>query len=144
MLKNIPKEFTPELLKILMEMGHCDELVICDGNFPQFAYPEKVVYCMGNGNVEMLDLVTQYFPLDKGGEEPLIQMAVNEGDSYCPSTWPEYDRVLEKNEGYKVPKKFLGRKEFYKRAKNAHAVIVTGETTFYATIILKKGTVGNG
>lgn len=144
MLKNIPKEMTPELMKVLMEMGHCDELVICDGNFPKSAYPKHVIYYPGLDNVEVLDLVTQFFPLDNGKEEPLIQMAVNEGDAYEPSTWPKYDTVLEKNEGYKVPKKFLGREEFYCRAQNAYAVIVTSEVTFYATIILKKGTVGNG
>lgn len=131
-------------MKILMEMGHSDELVICDGNFPQFAYPEHVIYYPGMDNVEVLDLVTQFFPLDAGGEEPVIQMAVNDGDPYEPSTWPKYDRILEKNEGRRVPKKFLGREEFYQRAKNAYAVLVTSETTFYATIILKKGTVGKG
>ena len=144
MLKHIPKEMTPDLMKILIEMGHCDELVICDGNFPRFAYPERVVYCMGNDNPQMLNLITEYFPLDNGAEEPVIQMEVSEGDSYVPSTWEKYDEILEKNEGRKVPKKFLDREAFYRRAGNAYAVVVTGETTFYATVILKKGTVGNG
>lgn len=144
MLKNIPKEMTPELIKILMEMGHCDELVICDGNFPKHAYPEHITYCPGMDNVEVLDLVTQFFPLDRGSEEPVIQMAVNEGETYEPPTWPQYDKVFEKNEGYCVPKKFLARETFYERARNSYAVIVTSETTFYATIILRKGTVGNG
>lgn len=144
MLKKIPKEMTPELMKILLEMGHGDELVICDGNFPASAYPDHVTYCPGMNNVEMLDMIGEFFPLDINGEGPVLQMAVNEGDDYQPPTWPAYEKVLEKHEGQCVPRKFLGREEFYKRAKNAYAVVVTSEMTFYAAMILRKGTIGNG
>lgn len=144
MLKNIPVSLTPDLLKILMEMGHCDELVICDGNFPKFAQPDRIIYCTGLGTVKMLDDIMQFFPLDSGEEEPFIQMAVSEGDNYIPPTWPLYEDVILKNEKKAKRKKFLSRNEFYSRTKKAYAAVITGEETFYATIILKKGTIGNG
>ena len=144
MLKNIPDILPPELMKILMEMGHNDELVLCDGNFPRFAQPERVVQCMGNSTAETLKAITAFLPLDQGGEEPVIHMAVDEGDAYEPKTWSIYDEILLKNEGRRVPKKFLPKEAFYPRAKAAYAAVVTGERAFYATIILKKGTVGNG
>ena len=144
MLKGIPAIITPKLMKIIMEMGHNDELVICDANFPKFAHPSKVVESLGTGTVEMLDAITTLMPLDNGAEEPVIRMAVSEGDSYVPSTWPKYAEITAKNEGREVPSKELRRDEFYKRASKAYAVVVTGEPTFYATLILKKGCVGNG
>jgi L-fucose mutarotase len=141
MLLHIPQIFSPELLKILMEMGHNDELVISDGNFPQFAYPEKVIYCTATGTVNMLDAVVRFFPLDNGPEEPVIHMAVGQEDTYTPVTWPQYDEILKKYGYNPLRKKYLPKNEFYPRSKKAYAVVVTGEPAFYATVILKKGTV---
>jgi L-fucose mutarotase/ribose pyranase (RbsD/FucU family) len=68
-------------------------------------------------------------------------MAVEPGDTYKPPTWLYYDRILEQRSGLQIRKKMLPKKEFYPRAKCAYAVVVTGEPTFYATIMLRKGTV---
>jgi L-fucose mutarotase len=141
MLLHIPQILSPDLLKFMMEMGHNDELVICDGNFPKSAYPDRVVYCTAAGTAEILNAILYFLPLDNGSEEPLIQMAIEQGSNYSPVTWPKYDDILKKYGYVPVKKKFLSRGDFYARAKQAYAVVLTGEPSFYATIILKKGTV---
>lgn len=75
MLKNIPKIIPPELLKILCEMGHGDEIVIADGNFPSASMGQRVVYMTGNGATEVLEAVLELFPLDTY-QQPLYLMAV--------------------------------------------------------------------
>ena len=144
MLKNIPLEFTGDLMKILMEMGHGDELVICDGNFPRFACPERIVTISGVDNVRMLKLILKYFPLNCGKVPPVTQMSVSEGNNYVPVIWEKYDEILNGCEEGTVTKQFLDRNEFYARARRAYAAVVTGEVHFYASLILTKGTVGNG
>ena len=84
MLKGIPSILTPELLKILMEMGHGDELLICDGNYPKFGCPERCVRLDGHGIPEILDAILKFMPLDPYVENPVILMAVLPDDPY---TW---------------------------------------------------------
>lgn len=140
MLNHIPKALPPKLVKWMMEMGHNDGLVVCDANFPRFAMPRRVVCCPGAGAVQMLDAVLTLMPLELAGT-PVTQMAVSAGDDYDPVIWPEYDAVLEKRAGEAVSKTFLDREDFYAAARNAYAAVVTGDTAFYATLILKKGCV---
>ena len=64
MLKNIPSIISPELLKILCEMGHGDEIVIGDGNFPGQSVNKRCIRCDGHGVPELLDAILQLFPLD--------------------------------------------------------------------------------
>ena len=112
MLKGIPSILTPELLKILMEMGHGDTLCIGDGNFPLDPYVEK----------------------------PVNLMEVVPGDPVETPIWDEYKRIVEKHEpGTKVGN--IERFQFYEEAKKAYAIIATGETALYANIILQKGVV---
>ena len=75
MLKGIPAIIPPELMKILMEMGHGDELLICDGNYPKFGCPERCVRMDGHGIPEILDAILKFFPLDPYVENPTILMA---------------------------------------------------------------------
>ena len=75
MLKGIPYQISPELLKVLDEMGHTDELVIADGNFPGSTMGTRVIRADGMGVPELLDAILQLFPLDtypnsKGEEDP--------------------------------------------------------------------------
>ena len=76
MLKNIPSIIPPELMKIMMEMGHGDELLICDGNYPKLGCPERCVRMDGHGIPEILDAILRFFPLDSYVEHPAILMAV--------------------------------------------------------------------
>lgn len=140
MLKKIPKILSPTLVKTLMEMGHSDEIVIADGNFPSSTYSKRLVSCDGLKIVDILNAVLELFPLDTYSEEQVVLMSVEKNDSYIPTIWNEYKKVLDNSfETYKI--KYINRMEFYERAKKAYAVVSTGEEALYANIILKKGVV---
>lgn len=121
-------------------MGHGDELVIADGNFPSAALNSRVIRYDGNSVPELLESILELYPLDSYAEKQVFLMGVAEGDSYEPIIWEKYEQILEDS---KEPKKteYLERFEFYERAKNAYAVIATGEEALYANIIIKKGVV---
>ena len=137
MLKNIPSIIPPDLLKILMEMGHGNEIVIGDGNFPAAAYAQRLVRCDGHSVPEVLEAILKLMPLDTYVEAPLTLMQVVEKDAPEPEIWAEYRRIAQKYE----PDNCKERYAFYERAKEAYAVIATGESAIYANIILKKGVV---
>ncbi len=141
MLKNIPKIMSPELLKTLMEMGHGDEIVIADGNFPAETIGKRVVRCDGHGVTELLDAVMQFFPLDTYTEKPVMLMEVVKGDPIVPTIWEDYKAVINKYEPENCKIEMIERFAFYERAKKAYAVVATGEEAVYANIILKKGVV---
>jgi len=140
MLKNIPSILSPELLKILMEMGHGDELVISDGNFPSESIGQRVIRCDGHGVPEVLDAILKLYPLDTYSEQPVGLMAVVDGDDYVPVIWDEYKKIIKKHEGDRKIE-YIERFNFYERSKKAYAVVATGETSLYANVIVKKGVV---
>ena len=141
MLKNIPNILSPELLKILMEMGHGDELVISDGNFPAASIAQRLVRLDGHGVPEVLTAILKFFPLDIYVPKAVGLMAVVPGDNTKPTIWEEY-RAIVKQSGEKFDDfEFIERFAFYERAKKAYAVIATSESALYANIILKKGVV---
>jgi len=84
MLKNIPSILPPDLLKILMEMGHGNEIVIGDGNFPAASYAQRLVRCDGHGVPEILDAILKLMPLDTYVDAPLTLMEVVEKDAEDP------------------------------------------------------------
>lgn len=139
MLKNISPILSPELLKILMEMGHGDEIVIGDGNFPAASMAQRLVRLDGHGVPEILDAILKLLPLDTYVEAPVALM--DNGDAANkPPIWAEYEEIVKANEGekkFELEERFA----FYERAKKAYAVVATGETAIYANIILKKGVV---
>lgn len=141
MLKNIPKILSPEFVKILMEMGHGDEIVIADGNFPAEAIGKRVVRCDGHGVPELLDAVMQLFPLDTYTDKPVMLMEVVKGDPVVPTIWEDYKKIISKYEPENCRIEMIERFAFYERAKTAYAVVATGEEAIYANIILKKGVV---
>lgn len=144
MLKGIPKILSPELLKVLCEMGHGDTLVIADGNFPSESIGKnaKVIRCDGHGVPELLEAILKLFPLDPYIENPVKLMEVVPGDPVETPIWYKYSKII-KNNGYNPEKVIsnLERFKFYDEAKKAYAVIATGETALYANIILQKGVV---
>ena len=142
MLKNIPKIVSPELLKTLCEMGHGDEIVIADGNFPAEKFGKRVIRADGIGGTAMLDAVLSLIPLDTYSNPNFILMRLMECDEgkIDPVIWEEYKEIAEKHDkNVKIGN--IDRFEFYERAKNAYAVIATGEEAVYANIILKKGVI---
>lgn len=140
MLKNIPKIISPDLLKVLCEMGHGDEIVIADGNFPSANLAKNLVRADGISACDMLDAVMQLFPLDQYDSNNFVLMQKCDGDTADTSIWDEYKNIIKKYEPDAEPT-FVERFDYYERAKNAYAVIATGEEKQYANIILKKGCV---
>lgn len=137
MLKGIPKILSPELLKILMEMGHGDEIVIADGNFPAASIAQRLVRADGHNVPELLEAILQLFPLDTFDTPAYIMEKVSGFEVETP-IWGTFDDLVSKSD----PNAKIGRIErfkFYERAKKAYAVVSTGESALYANIILKKG-----
>lgn len=144
MLKGISPLISPELLKALCEMGHGDELVIADGNFPCESVGKNsvVIRADGHGTAEILDAVLQLIPLDTYSEKPVALMEVVKGDTCpTPTIWKEYDEILNKYEPDHHDIEMIERFAFYERAKDAYLIIATGETAIYANVLLKKGVV---
>ena len=141
MLKGIPSILSPELLKVLMEMGHGDEIVIADGNFPAASIAQRLVRCDGHRIPKLLDAILKFFPLDSYVKKPIALMEVVPGDNVNPVIWEEYKRIINKYEPDNDDIEYMERFVFYERAKKAYAIIATGEQALYANIILKKGVV---
>jgi len=141
MLKGIPPVIPPELMKILMEMGHGDEIVIADGNFPAETCGRRVVRCDGHNVPDILDAILKFFPLDTYVEAPVTLMKVVPGDNVKPVIWNTYKEIINRHEKKANKIELVERFEFYERAKKAFAVVATSEKALYANIILKKGVV---
>ena len=139
MLKNISPILSPELLKILMEMGHGDELVIGDGNFPAASVAQRLVRLDGHGVNEILEAILKLMPLDTYVSCPVALMD-NGNPASLPPIWEDYKKTIKAEEGEKNIE-LIERFAFYERAKKAYCVVATGETAIYANIIIKKGVV---
>lgn len=144
MLKNIPQILSPQLLKVLCEMGHSDRIVITDGNFPVESMGKNsiVVRCDGHGVPEILDAILRVFPLDEAIEKPVSLMAVSEGDDTETPIWDTYKEIVgnydERGESAFTE---IERFAFYEEAKKAYALVYCGETSLYANIMLQKGVI---
>lgn len=143
MLKGVPSVLSPQLLKVLAEMGHGDEIVIADGNFPAESMGKNavVVRADGHGVPEILDAVLQMMPMDQYVPHPAALMEVVPGDKCIPVIWNQYRSILEKRREDPSAVEMMERFAFYERAKKAYAIVATGETAIYANILLKKGVV---
>lgn len=141
MLKLISPLISPELIKVLMEMGHGDELVIADGNFPSASIARRLVRADGLGCLSLLDAILYLFPLDHYVEKPVALMAVVPGDPYQPAIWDDYRQIVQKHDTAFREFDYVERFAFYERARKAYAVLATSEMALYANIILKKGVI---
>lgn len=142
MLKGISKKLSPELLKVLCEMGHGDEIVIADANFPSESFGARVIRADGIGGADMLEAVLSVIPLDTYSNPNLILMqlmACDEG-KINPVIWDEYKKIARAADD-NVNVGNIDRFEFYERAKRAYAVIATGEEAVYANVLVKKGVI---
>ena len=144
MLKGIPKILSPELLKVLSEMGHSDRLVIADGNFPAESMGKNaiVIRMDGLGIPELLDAILQVFPLDTYVEHPVNLMEVMPGDPVETPIWDTYEEIVGKHDDRgSAAIGQIERFAFYEEAKKVYAIIATGESALYANIMLQKGVV---
>jgi L-fucose mutarotase len=141
MLKGIPSIISPELIKILMEMGHGDEIVIADGNFPAASTANRLLRMDGQGCEVILKAVLNVFPLDQYVDKPVCLMEVVNGDLVKTPIWERYARIIAASGEHKKfhEFEFLERFAFYERARKAFAILATSESARYANIILKKG-----
>jgi len=124
-----------------MEMGHGDEIVLADGNFPAASVAQRLVRCDGHGVPELLEAVLRLFPLDQYVERPVSLMAVVPGDKTKPTIWKQYRSLIEASGDPISDFEFLDRFAFYERARKAYAVVATSEAALYANILLKKGVI---
>ena len=139
MLKGIDKLLTGELLKALCDMGHGDELVIADANFPAETVAKRLIRVPGVDGVRVAEAVLSVFPLDTYVDTPACVMDLTDSDKAkgmpTPVIWAEYERVTGEKLG------LIERFAFYERAKNAYLVIQTGEERQYGNLLLTKGVV---
>ncbi len=144
MLRGIPEILSPELLKVLDEMGHGERIVISDGNFPAYSVGKNaiIIRADGHGVPEILDAVLKLMPLDSYVEHPVTLMKVTPGDPVETPIWDKYEKIVAKYDGR--GSRAIGTLErftFYKEASEARAVVVTGEKALYANVMLQKGVV---
>ncbi len=141
MLKGIPPIIPPDLLKILMEMGHGDELALADGNFPAASHARRLVRCDGHGIPELLRAVLELFPLDRYVDRPVMLMQKMPGDDTPTPIWDVYREIVRAAEPEVKEFDMIERFAFYDRTKTVYAIVATGEPALYANIILKKGVI---
>ena len=139
MLKGISPFLSPELLATLCAMGHGDEIVLADAHFPGHTLNENVIRADGLGVDDLLDAILPLFELDSYAEEPLVMMAATEGDKLDPAVEEAYRVPIDRHAPDSPPVARVGRFDFYDRARDAFAVVMTGETARYGNILLKKG-----
>lgn len=140
MLKGIPEIISPELLKILHEMGHGDDLVIGDSNFPAASNAKLLARADGHGVPELLDAILSLFPLDTFVDKPVSLMQVVPGDKTVPEVQERIRTVVRKHD----PRGdgavgTVERFAFYEKAKQAYAIVATTEHGAYGCMIIKKG-----
>lgn len=139
MLKKINPIISPELLKTLDEMGHTEEIVICDGNMPVNLLNRNIIRLDGHNVPEILQAILEIFPLDDKTETPV---AIVDWDGPKQPIWDEYERIiLNSEEGDKMRNGFemLSNDAFFERCRRAAALIATTEKTLAGNILLRKG-----
>lgn len=140
MLKGISPLLSPDLLHALAAMGHGDEIVIGDGNFPADSMGKRCIRCDGHGANEILDAILRLLPLDTYVETPvtLISVVPGTGTQGDPPIWSEFRKTIDRHEA-NIKIGFEERFAFYDRSRKAYATIQTGETALYGCVILTKG-----
>lgn len=147
MLKNIPSILSPELLKVLAEMGHSDRICLGDGNFPgaSMAKAKNAIFLRadGHGIPEILDAILTVMPLDTYVDTPAMLMEKMDCDKdLVIPVWDTYKEIIAKHDdrGADAVGNYE-RFQFYEEAKDCYCILQTGETEIYANIILQKGVI---
>ncbi len=138
MLKNIPVCISPDLMHALMSMGHSDEIILADADFPGASYSKRLIRADGVDVATLLDAILPFFPLDRFVKKPVITMDYSEwGDE--PESYERFRKIIKKHNKSFTSFELLKRFDFYKRASNAYAIVITSEVD--GNLILKKGPV---
>ena len=139
-LKGIPKILPPELMKLLMEMGHGDEIVFADGNFPAASHAKRIINCVGHNVIDLLSAVIPFFPLDHSVDRPAAVMAPAAGEGK-PVVWDQYQAQIKQHEEAFQGFQYVERAAFYERARQAYCIVATSDPASKGNLILKKGVV---
>ncbi|MBF0750755.1 MULTISPECIES: L-fucose mutarotase [unclassified Pasteurella] len=139
MLKGIHPAISPKLLEILAEMGHGDELVLADAHFPAHSLHRNVVRADGISVATLLQGIAPLFEFDAYVEAPLVMMQAVQGDTLDPDVEKRYLSAIQSVVGFVPNLTRIDRFDFYQHAKQAYAIVITGETAKYGNIIIKKG-----
>ncbi|MBQ8140131.1 MAG: fucose isomerase [Clostridia bacterium] len=144
MLKGISPIISPDLLKVLCEMGHGDRIMIGDGNFPCASVGKNavIIRCDGHGVPELLDAILSLIPLDEHTDKPVMLMEVSKGDNAKTPIWDTFAEIVAKHDARgKSAIGFYERQEYYNETRKCYALVATGETAVYANVMLQKGVV---
>ncbi len=140
MLRGISPILSPDLLKLLCEMGHGDEIVLADSNFPGASIGKRLVRADGHPIKTILEAIIPYFVLDNYAD-PLIMMQIAPGDFLDPAVEADYLEAIRHHQPNAVAPVRVEKNAFYERAGNAFCVVMTGELRTYGNLILKKGVI---
>ena len=140
MLQGISPILSPELLKLLCEMGHGDEIVLADSNFPGTSIGTRLTRADGLPIKVLLEAILPLFPLDRYAD-PLLMMQVVAGDKLDPAVEADYMDVVRRYQPEASAPVRIERHAFYERAHGAFCVVMTGELRVYGNLILKKGVI---
>jgi L-fucose mutarotase len=138
-LKNIPPILSPGLFYHMMCMGHGDELVLADGDFPVETFSHRTINAYGHEISALLDAILQFFPLDPFVEIPVAIMAPVEHDAEEPQNWKKYRSIIANHDDRFKDFEYVERFDFYERAKKSYLVVASTEPD--GNLILKKGVV---
>jgi L-fucose mutarotase len=139
MLKTLNRLHTPELLHVLASMGHGDELAIVDAHFPAVSMARRLVRLDSADLPEVVDACLQLMPLDAFVPAPALRMEMGHAKDEVPACQRECQPLIDKHEGKSVPLVGIERFAFYERAKQAFAIVATGEQRPYGCLLFKKG-----
>ena len=138
MLRNIPACISPDLMHALMTMGHGDEIVLADADFPAATHAKRLIRADGVDVATLLSAILPFFPLDGFVDRPVLTMDCSEwGDE--PESYERFRKIIRDADGSFTDFEFIKRFDLYKRAADAYAVVVTSEAD--GNLILKKGPV---
>ncbi|MBX3576332.1 MAG: ribose ABC transporter [Rhizobiaceae bacterium] len=144
MLRGIDPILSPELLGILRAMGHGDEIVIADANFPAVSNAKRLVRLDGIDAPRVVKAILSLMPLDAFVDDPALSMAVVGDSAAVPPVVSLFQQVIDTVADKAAKITPLERFAFYERARGAFAIVATGETRHYGNLILKKGVLPSG
>jgi len=146
MLRGIPEIIPPELMLALMQMGHGDDIVFGDINFPSYTMGQRCVYAKGHTITDLLDAILDFMPLDTFVDDSVTVMQPADFYKGTPPIWDEYKKIITAKDfagGFKDFYK-MERFDFYERAKKSFVTVQTSENALYACMILRKGVIADG
>lgn len=144
MLRGIDPIVSPDLLRVLRAMGHGDDIVIADANFPGEASARRLIRLDGISATHALKAVLALMPLDSFVDDPAITMRMVDDPDGVPPVVKEFQAIIDETADNPAPIRTLERFAFYERARDAFAVIQSGEQRLYGNVILKKGVIPPG